>query len=91
MGQIHDTIDDLLRIIADTEACYAGDITWYSWPEAFPSTSGPHGGIGGQAITIFQVFAFRTPDGKTTKCCDGIWKSWNGMMQEPWNERKTRK
>ena len=30
-------------------------LTWRSWPQTFPSTAGPWGGIGGAAMTDFQV------------------------------------
>lgn len=40
----------------------AGEVTvhedalqWRSWPQTFPSTAGPWGGIGGAAMTDFQV------------------------------------
>lgn len=53
-------------------------LEFYSWPECFASTSGPHGGIGGSALTNFQVFGFRSKiTEKGCKCCSGIWKSWD--------------
>ena len=64
------------------------EVTWYSWPCAFPSTSGPRGGIGGQAITTFQVFGFEGgPEMKRIKYCGGIWRPWDGVPNG-WEQRK---
>ena len=49
-------IDDLLAEVAKRENCQTDDIEWYSWPQAFPTTAGPHG-IGGNICTQFQVYA----------------------------------
>ena len=60
-------------------------VEWYSWPTVFGSTAGPGRGVGGQAITAFQVLAFRevgTLEG--LKWCAGHWQKWNGAMEEPW-------
>ena len=51
---------------------------WHSWPQTFGSTAGPHDGIGGQAMTEFQVFLFENT--YTHECmlfCDGLWKPWD--------------
>ena len=34
------------------------DLEYYSFPQSFGSTAGPFGGIGGQAITSFQIEVF---------------------------------
>ena len=58
------------------------DLMVWSWPEIFGNTSGPHGGVGGQAITTFQVVAFQTNNGPNMiKWCDGVWKKWDGYTQ----------
>ena len=51
-------IDDLIAFVADKAGCSVDEVTWYSWPQVFGSTSGPRGGISGQVITTFQVYAF---------------------------------
>ena len=33
-------------------------IDYYAWPQAFGSTAGPFGGIGGQAMTSFTIEAY---------------------------------
>lgn len=33
-------------------------LDYYAWPQAFGSTAGPFGGIGGQAVTSFTIEAF---------------------------------
>lgn len=63
-------------------------IEFYSWPELFPSTSGPHGGGGGQMFTTFQVYAFESPAGTKVKVCAGIWKTWHGVVGEAWNAKR---
>lgn len=64
--------------------CAARDLEWFSWPEMFASTAGPHGGIGGQALTTFQVFAFDNGLGDRVKCCAGVWKTWDGQPLSRW-------
>lgn len=74
-------IDDLIAFIADKAGCSVDEVTWYSWPQVFGSTSGPRGGISGQAVTTFQVYAFTAHGSKEsvrTKYCGGIWRHWNG-------------
>lgn len=75
------SVDELLLFIAEKAGCSTKEVTWYSWPQAFGSTSGPRGGISGQAVTTFQVYAF-TAHGKNesvrAKYCHGIWRHWDG-------------
>lgn len=63
------------RIEADVE-----ELAMFAWPQVFGSTAGPHEGIGGAAMTTFQVVAFEAPDGQAIKWCDGVWKPWNGKQ-----------
>ena len=56
---------------------FPDDIEWYSWPQPFGTTAGPHRGVGGTEITNFQVFGFRSPLGEGLLCCAGIWKEWH--------------
>jgi len=53
---------------------HAGDLTWWSWPEVFGSTAGPHSGVGGQAMTPFQVIRFENQKGEALMWCVGKWK-----------------
>lgn len=46
-------LEHLLR--AHEVTVYQDALRWRSWPQTFPSTAGPWGGIGGAAITDFQV------------------------------------
>lgn len=64
--------------------CQPHEVDWWSWPEVFGSTSGPRNGIGGQALTTFQVFGFEGPDGKQILCCAGIWKLWRRFPEMSW-------
>ena len=34
------------------------EIVYYAWPQMFGSTTGPFGGVGGQACTMFTIEAF---------------------------------
>ena len=66
------------------------DVEFYSWPETFGSTSGPHGGCGGQMMTSFQVSAWHNMNtGEAVLECAGKQKlvkdfqhkyflNWNG-------------
>lgn len=66
------------------------DLGYYSWPEAFGSTAGPFGGIGGQAITTFQVEAFHLDDtGEAVLYCNGrLWKKVKSLVLATPYERK---
>lgn len=35
-----------------------GELEYWAWPDAFGSTTGPFGGIGGQAMTTFTIEAW---------------------------------
>lgn len=48
----------------DTSLLNIDDLTYYSFPKTYGSTSGPFGGIGGAAVTTFQIEAYS--DGITT-------------------------
>jgi hypothetical protein len=58
-------------------------VEWIAWPEVFSSTSGPHGGIGGQAITAFQVYGFRGGN-HAMMCCAGKWRRWANTSEMSW-------
>lgn len=67
--------------------CSSHELEMYSWPETFSSTSGPRNGLGGQAFTTFQVYAFRREGNvKGIKRCAGISKEWHGDMCEEWEK-----
>ena len=79
MKQDWDKFSEILNQAAIRLNAHPDDLRVWSWPETFASTAGPHGGIGGQAFTDFQVFAFESEkDCHRTKCCDGVWKYWDG-------------
>lgn len=50
------------------------DLDIYCWPEMFASTSGPHGGIAGNQLTKFTVWAFVDQFGLSAIECEGTWK-----------------
>lgn len=79
---------DLTTILADAAQrldCELQDLEWYSWPETFPSSSGPRMRPGGQTMTTFQVFAFAHPSQKKAlKYCAGVWKPWDRNICSPW-------
>ena len=50
------------------------DLYYYARPRIFSSTGGPHGGRGGQAITIYTVEAWSCDDGSPVLLvCDGMY------------------
>jgi hypothetical protein len=57
-------------------------LSMWAWPQVFGNTSGPHGGIGGTAMTTFQVLAFEADDGQSILWCDGLWKPWTSRNQQ---------
>lgn len=52
------------------------DLSHYGFPKCFSSTAGPFGGIGGQAITTFQIDVFESAiDGRAAVFANGrFWK-----------------
>ena len=49
-------------------------IDYYAWPATFPSTTGPRGGIGGQAMCCFTVQVYVSNGGcESVKICDGYY------------------
>lgn len=79
-------IDEMISHIANRDQVHESEVRWWSWPEVFGSTNGPHGGVGGQMMTNFQVFGFETVESRML-CCEGKWKRWEGSLQS-WNRPK---
>lgn len=78
-----DAIGYLCEKAAEYMRCDVDEISWYSWPQVFGSTAGPRGGIGGRAMTTFQVYAFESCS-QRCKYCAGVWKKWSGEFSENW-------
>lgn len=72
---------DLLEDAAEKLGTEARFINWYSWPEVFGSTAGPRGGIGGQAMTTFQVYGFIGHE-KAVMYCGGVWRWWRDTSKQ---------
>jgi hypothetical protein len=71
-----------LWLAAEKLGCSAYIIRWQSWLHSFGTTSGPRGGIAGQAFTTFRVYGFEnTETGLMVKYCAGIWKEWDGRSE----------
>lgn len=79
-------IDELLdqfSVMASNKDVYG--VKWYAWPCAFGSTAGPKQNVvAGQAITLFQVYAFDNEMGDKFKWCNGVWKNWDGVIDGRW-------
>ena len=60
-----------------------GNIRYFAFPYTFGSTSGPHGGIGGQALSTFTVEAFESDLG-TVYLCDAVMKFKLYPMEFSW-------
>jgi hypothetical protein len=41
-----------------SEVNILNDLNYYAWPQVFGSTSGPFGGVGGQAFSTFTIEAW---------------------------------
>jgi len=60
------------------------DFDYYKFTQMFGSTSGPHGGIGGAAMTEFDVEAYVYEDVATVYVCSGKLKLRKGKYTERW-------
>lgn len=60
-------------------------IDYYAFPEMFGSTSGPHGGIGGAAMSMFTVEAYVCQDIATVYVCSGKYKLRKGKYVARWH------
>ena len=50
-------------------------LEFFGWSQTFSSTSGPNGGIGGQAMTRFDVIAFLDiTSGRAVMFCSNVYK-----------------
>lgn len=68
---------------------HPGELSYISWPEAFSSTAGPFGGVGGQAFTTFQLDAFDY-DGHAAIFCNGRFIAYCpdfNFQTSKWNKR----
>ncbi len=66
--------DKVLQILKEHNIQFLG-INYYAWPELFSSTSGPRGGIGGQALTTFTMEAWVCDEsGPTVYECAGVYR-----------------
>ena len=70
-------VDAALEMAAKKFNCQPWELQWSSWLHTFGSTSGPRGGLAGQAFTTFRVFGFTAPDGTSKQYCAGIWQDWD--------------
>ncbi len=51
------------------------EIDFYAWPQNFSDTSGPHGGMAGQAMSVFTLEAWVANNtGPTVYQCAGFYK-----------------
>lgn len=57
------------------------ELDYYAFPQVFGSTAGPHGGIGGQAMSVFTVEAYVCDgEGPTVYDCAGKLKFHSGKF-----------
>lgn len=83
--KINYSIDDLILQGKQKVDAREDYFEWYSWPQMFGSTAGPHGGIGGAACTNFQVFLFYNLEKHIGwMYCDGVWKEWDRGRGNRW-------
>jgi len=85
MNYQKETPKEVVDILDKAGIKYA-DFDYYAFPETFASTSGPHGGIGGSALTTFTVEAYVCDGiGPTVYVCDGRHKLVKGQYKGRWN------
>lgn len=78
-------VSDMLAFAAEKLGLEEDHLQWFSWPEVFGSTSGPHGGISGQAMTTFQVFGFHDGGVRGLLCCADRWRVWRDTRVQRWH------
>lgn len=78
-----DTVLERLRT-AGQPTLDEGKLEWRSWPQRFASTAGPWGGIGGAAITSFQVTVARDPAAPLVLVFAGLDLFAFGWTDVPW-------
>ncbi len=63
--------EDVVDLLRKNNVRYF-ELDYYAFPQTFGSTSGPHGGMGGQAISTFTVEAYVCEGtGPTVYTCAG--------------------
>jgi hypothetical protein len=63
---------DAAKLIAERSGQpISGRLVFHAWPESFPNTTGPFGGIGGQAFTTFQIEAWEADVNMALVFCNG--------------------
>jgi len=68
-------INEILKTDAVARlGCHPSEILYYVWPQTFSSTSGPFGGIGGQAISTFRMEALSDGRNAALYCGRRFWK-----------------
>ena len=48
---------------------HSDELEYWAWPQVFGSTTGPFGGIGGQAMTTFTIEAWADGSHAVLFCC----------------------
>jgi len=65
--------EDVVQILNERNIDFI-DTSYFAWPQIFSSTAGPHGGIGGQAISTFTVEAWVSDGiGPTVYVCSNMY------------------
>jgi len=67
--------NSLPSLLASTAAeelnCNENELEYWAWPQVYGSTTGPFGGLGGQALTTFTIEAWHNGAGKAVLFCQG--------------------
>lgn len=80
------SVEEITILAAEMLESIPENLSLSSWTLEFPSSSGPRKGrIARQAFTIFNIYAFNDKNtSKKIKYCAGVWKEWDGTINEEW-------
>ena len=80
-----ETPKEVLDILKKRDVKYC-DLDYFAFPETFANTAGPHGGIGGCAMSTFTVEAYVCDgQGPTVYVCAGKYKYKNERYKARWH------
>ena len=69
-----EAVEAIRKEAAQQLGTHPDDLEYFAWEQVFPNTTGPKGGIGGQALTKATIYAFRSSaSGRAIVYSCGVW------------------
>jgi len=69
-----DELEEVREKAAELLSVDVEELELFAWEQTFANTTGPHGGLGGQALTKATVFVFKDFKGNYIAYCQGVFK-----------------